>query len=86
MHATDFFVPSFLKAINDNTEESFRSIMSEPTPGIFTFEMLQPHFCEMFLTEVLLPQALFLSLGGKLRNYFSLYSLAFMFSYQVLIA
>lgn len=52
MHATNFFVPSFLKAVNENTEESFRNIMSEPTPGVFTFEMLQPRFCEMFLTEV----------------------------------
>ncbi|CAI8619975.1 unnamed protein product [Vicia faba] len=47
-----FFVPTFLKAINDNTEQSFRSIMSEPTPGIFTFEMLQPRFCELMITEV----------------------------------
>ncbi|KAL5761160.1 hypothetical protein ACOSP7_019662 [Xanthoceras sorbifolium] len=52
MHATNFFVPSFLKAINENTVESFRSIMTEPIPGIYTFEMLQPHFCEMLLTEV----------------------------------
>ncbi|CAI9785407.1 unnamed protein product [Fraxinus pennsylvanica] len=52
MHATTFFVPSFLKAINENTEQGFRNIMSEPTPGIFTFEMLQPRFCEMLLAEV----------------------------------
>ncbi|KAK4767645.1 hypothetical protein SAY86_015395 [Trapa natans] len=49
---SSFFVPSFLKAINDNTEESFRSIMSEPSPGIFTFEMFQPRFCELILSEV----------------------------------
>ncbi|KAK4773391.1 hypothetical protein SAY87_028410 [Trapa incisa] len=49
---SSFFVPSFLKAINENTEESFRSIMSEPTPGIFTFEMFQPRFCELILSEV----------------------------------
>ncbi|KAK2385622.1 2-oxoglutarate (2OG) and Fe(II)-dependent oxygenase superfamily protein [Trifolium repens] len=47
-----FFVPTFLKAINDNTEKSFRSIMSEPVPGIFTFEMLQPRFCELLISEV----------------------------------
>ncbi|KAK1552157.1 hypothetical protein Q3G72_011407 [Acer saccharum] len=52
MHATNFFVPSFLKAINDNTVESFKSIMTESSPGIYTFEMLQPHFCEMLLSEV----------------------------------
>lgn len=54
MHPGTTFVPSFLKAISDNTEESFRSIMSEPSPGIFTFEILQPRFCELLLSEVLL--------------------------------
>lgn len=54
MHPETTFVPSFLKAISDNTEESFRSIMSEPSPGIFTFEILHPRFCELLLLEVLL--------------------------------
>ncbi|XP_060203195.1 2-oxoglutarate and iron-dependent oxygenase domain-containing protein CP2-like isoform X2 [Lycium barbarum] len=52
MHASSFFVPSFLKAVNENTEKSFRSIMSEPCTGVLTFEMLQPRFCEMLLAEV----------------------------------
>lgn len=52
MNAESFFVPSFLRAINENTEESFRCIMAEPTPGIFTFEMLQPEFCRLLLSEV----------------------------------
>ncbi|XP_009774210.2 2-oxoglutarate and iron-dependent oxygenase domain-containing protein CP2 [Nicotiana tabacum] len=52
MHAANFFVPSFLKAISENTEESYRNIMSEPSPGVLTFEMLQPRFCEMMLAEV----------------------------------
>ncbi|KAM7487684.1 hypothetical protein LguiB_025168 [Lonicera macranthoides] len=52
MHAANFFTPSFLKAVNDNTEESFRSIMSEPSPGVFTFQMLQQRFCDMLLNEV----------------------------------
>ncbi|KAL8463427.1 hypothetical protein ACS0TY_034180 [Phlomoides rotata] len=52
MHAANFFAPSFLKAISENTEQGFRSIMSEPSPGIFTFEMLQPRFCEMLQAEV----------------------------------
>ncbi|XP_020216648.1 uncharacterized PKHD-type hydroxylase At1g22950 isoform X2 [Cajanus cajan] len=47
-----FFVPSFLKAINDNTEQSFRSIMSEPAPGIFVFDIFQPDFCELLLSEI----------------------------------
>nr|XP_043607861.1 2-oxoglutarate and iron-dependent oxygenase domain-containing protein CP2-like isoform X2 [Erigeron canadensis] len=55
LNATTFFVPSFLKAFmaSDNTREaSIRSIMSEPAPGIYTFNMLQPRFCEMLLAEV----------------------------------
>ncbi|KAH0991039.1 hypothetical protein GBA52_002522 [Prunus armeniaca] len=52
MQAAQFFVPSFLKAINENTEDSLRSIMAEPAPGIYTFEMLQPYFCELLLSEV----------------------------------
>ncbi|KAL3654447.1 2-oxoglutarate and iron-dependent oxygenase domain-containing protein cp2 [Castilleja foliolosa] len=52
MSAGNFFVPSFIRAIGENTEQGFRNIMSEPSPGIFTFEMLQPRFCEMLLTEV----------------------------------
>ncbi|XP_057528142.1 2-oxoglutarate and iron-dependent oxygenase domain-containing protein CP2-like isoform X2 [Amaranthus tricolor] len=52
MHASNFFVPPFLNAINENTEESFRNIMSEPAPGIFTFDMFQSQFCDMLLNEV----------------------------------
>nr|DAD31920.1 TPA_asm: hypothetical protein HUJ06_010770 [Nelumbo nucifera] len=52
IHPTTFFVPSFIKAISENTEESLRSIISEPSPGVYTFEMLQPRFCELLLSEV----------------------------------
>lgn len=52
MHAENFFTPSFLKAIRDNTEESFRNVVEEPSTGIYTFEMLQPQFCEMLVSEV----------------------------------
>ncbi|XP_074373639.1 2-oxoglutarate and iron-dependent oxygenase domain-containing protein CP2-like [Apium graveolens] len=52
MNPTRFFVPSFLKAVSENTEEGFRNIISEPSPGILTFEMLQPEFCKMLLDEV----------------------------------
>ncbi|RDY02183.1 putative PKHD-type hydroxylase, partial [Mucuna pruriens] len=47
----NFFTPSFLEAIQENTEASFRSIMAEPCPGIYTFKMLQPHFCKMLISE-----------------------------------
>ncbi|KAK7271211.1 hypothetical protein RJT34_26921 [Clitoria ternatea] len=52
MNPATFFLPAFLKAINDNTEQSFRSIMSEPSPGIFVFDMFQPHFCGLLLSEI----------------------------------
>ncbi|CBI26951.3 hypothetical protein AAG906_031821 [Vitis piasezkii] len=52
MNAEKFFVPSFLEAIKNNTEEGFRSIISESSPGVYTFEMLQPCFCEMLMSEV----------------------------------
>ncbi|RDY02185.1 putative PKHD-type hydroxylase, partial [Mucuna pruriens] len=48
----NFFTPSFLTAIKENTEASFRSIMAEPFTGIYTFEMLQPQFCEKLISEV----------------------------------
>ncbi|KAK1359479.1 2-oxoglutarate (2OG) and Fe(II)-dependent oxygenase superfamily protein [Heracleum sosnowskyi] len=46
-----FFVPSFLNAISENTEEGFRNIISEPSPGVLTFDMLQPQFCKMLVDE-----------------------------------
>ncbi|KAL8228976.1 hypothetical protein R6Q57_013876 [Mikania cordata] len=55
LNATDFFTPSFLNAfmaIDRNRDESIKSIMSEPAPGIYTFNMLQPRFCEMLIAEV----------------------------------
>lgn len=53
MNPIIFFVPTFLKAISDNTEQSFRSIISEPSPDILVFQMFQPDFCELLLSEVL---------------------------------
>lgn len=55
LNATTFFVPSFIKAFmagDNHRDESIRSIMSEPAPGVYTFHMLQPRFCEMLLAEV----------------------------------
>ncbi|KAL2321148.1 hypothetical protein Fmac_030117 [Flemingia macrophylla] len=52
MNPATFFVPTFLKAINDNTEKSFRSIISEPAPGIFVFDIFKPDFCGLLLSEI----------------------------------
>ncbi|XP_050902209.1 2-oxoglutarate and iron-dependent oxygenase domain-containing protein CP2 isoform X2 [Lathyrus oleraceus] len=52
MNPIIFFVPTFLKAISDNTEQSFRSIISEPSPDILVFQMFQPDFCELLLSEI----------------------------------
>ncbi|KAM3330311.1 hypothetical protein ACQJBY_026933 [Aegilops geniculata] len=52
MHPSAFFVPTFLEAVRTNTEESIASIMTEPIPGVFSFAMLQPNFCDMLLEEV----------------------------------
>ncbi|KAI3837335.1 hypothetical protein MKW92_049049 [Papaver armeniacum] len=52
MDPATFFVQSFVEAINKNTEESLRSIISEPAPGVYTFEMLHKDFCKMLLSEV----------------------------------
>lgn len=55
MNPSMFFVQSFLKAFNaneKNKDDSIKSIMSEPAPGVYTFDMLQPRFCEMLLSEV----------------------------------
>ncbi|CAL9214821.1 unnamed protein product, partial [Arabidopsis halleri] len=49
---TFFFTPSFLKAINGDTVESFGSVVSVSSPGIFVSEMLQPKFYEMMLSKV----------------------------------
>ncbi|KFK23712.1 hypothetical protein AALP_AAs61463U000100, partial [Arabis alpina] len=49
---TFVFVPSFLNVVKENTEESFRSVIYEPYPGVYVFKMLQPRFCEMILSEV----------------------------------
>jgi len=52
MHPSAFFLPTFLEAVRSNSEESFRSFMTEPIPGVYSFAMLQPTFCEMLLEEV----------------------------------
>ncbi|KAJ3695721.1 hypothetical protein LUZ60_001098 [Juncus effusus] len=52
MNSSAFFLPSFIKAVHENSEESFRSIMAEISPGVYTFPMFQPSFCDMLSDEV----------------------------------
>ncbi|KAJ8747765.1 hypothetical protein K2173_012954 [Erythroxylum novogranatense] len=51
MSPTSFFLPSFLKAIRENKEQSFRNILVEPTAGVYIFDMLKPNFCNMLMSE-----------------------------------
>ncbi|CAN1256263.1 2-oxoglutarate and iron-dependent oxygenase domain-containing protein CP2 [Linum perenne] len=52
LDAAKFFVPSFLEAVKVGTEESIKSIVLETTPGVYSFDMLQPSFCDMLISEV----------------------------------
>ncbi|TMW92136.1 hypothetical protein EJD97_013456 [Solanum chilense] len=52
INPTEVFVPSFIKAINEKTEDRFNNIISVPSPGILTFEIFQPEYCEMLVAEV----------------------------------
>ena len=47
-----FFVNSFLDAVKDGTEGALRRILTEHSPGVFTFNMLKPSFCAKMLEEV----------------------------------
>ncbi|KAJ0849614.1 putative procollagen-lysine 5-dioxygenase [Helianthus annuus] len=51
-----FFQPTFLEAFRakegKNLVTSIRSIMSEPVPGVYTFNMLNLNFCQKLIHEV----------------------------------
>lgn len=46
------FVPSFQKAIHTKTKEAFLDILEEIHPGIYSFSLLRPCFCEQLLEEM----------------------------------
>ncbi|KAL2611464.1 hypothetical protein R1flu_023156 [Riccia fluitans] len=46
------FVPGFLNAVKDGSEEALRKIIMEHSPGVYTFNMLEPTFCAKMLDEV----------------------------------
>lgn len=51
--STDIFVESFFKALKNNTPNSFKQILRKEHPGIYSFEIFQPLFCNQFLEEIL---------------------------------
>ena len=83
MDAENFFVPSFLRAIKENTEANFRSIMAEPCKGVYTFEMLQPQFCKKLMSEV---SHFFPLLYFHAYISFYLFYISVLCSYKILIA
>ncbi|EFJ11171.1 hypothetical protein SELMODRAFT_126754 [Selaginella moellendorffii] len=46
------FVEPFRKAVENGSEAALREILTEHSPGVFTFTMLQPGFCSKVLEEV----------------------------------
>ncbi|KAH9322966.1 hypothetical protein KI387_017605, partial [Taxus chinensis] len=46
------FVQTFIDAVKENTQESFKRIVTEPLPGVYTFDMLQKGFCQLLIDEV----------------------------------
>ena len=49
----DMLVPSFLQAVQVNTPEALQQILHEEYPGIYSFDVLKPEFCNQLLEEVM---------------------------------
>jgi hypothetical protein len=49
----NIFVPSFLQALQVNTPEALQQILHEEHPGIYSFDILKPEFCNQLLEEVM---------------------------------
>ncbi|XP_057859115.1 2-oxoglutarate and iron-dependent oxygenase domain-containing protein CP2 isoform X2 [Cryptomeria japonica] len=52
MNPLDYCVQTFIDAVKENTQESFRRIVMEPLPGVYAFDLLQKEFCQLLLDEV----------------------------------
>ncbi|KAJ7570937.1 hypothetical protein O6H91_01G140600 [Diphasiastrum complanatum] len=52
LNPEEFFVPSFRSAIADGSNEAIRQILIEHSPGVFSFDMLEPSLCSMIIDEV----------------------------------
>jgi hypothetical protein len=49
----NIFVPSFLQVLQVNTPEVLQQILREEHPGIYSFDILKPDFCNQLLEEVM---------------------------------
>jgi hypothetical protein len=49
----NIFVSSFLQAIQVNTPAALQQILYEEHPGIYSFDILKPEFCNQLLEEVM---------------------------------
>jgi hypothetical protein len=49
----NIFAASFLHAIELNTREALQQILYEEYPGIYSFDILKPDFCNQLLEEVM---------------------------------
>ena len=49
----NILVPSFLQAIQIKTPEALQQILHEEHPGIYSFDILKPDFCNQLLEEVM---------------------------------
>ncbi len=49
----NMLVASFLQAIQLNTREALQQILHEEHPGIYSFDILKPDFCNQLLEEVM---------------------------------
>ena len=49
----NIFVASFLEALQVNTPEALQQILHEERPGIYSFDILKPEFCNQLLEEVM---------------------------------
>ncbi len=49
----NIFAASFLQALQVNTPEALQQILHEEYPGIYSFDILKPDFCNQLLEEVM---------------------------------
>ena len=48
----EWFAPSFIAAVKDGSDAALRGILKEEVPGIFSFDVFTPAFCDMLQDEL----------------------------------